>query len=122
MSRLKAVLEHISTIDLDTLPPSWAQLRAAYRLYGLAHDDYLRMHAEQRGLCSICKSPDSREAGSQRRAKQGLCVDHCHETGKVRGLICSRCNTAIGMFGNSAANMRAAAEYIDRFNKSIEQS
>jgi len=121
MSRLKAVLDHISAIDLETLPPSWAQLRAAYRLYGLAHDDYLRMHAEQRGLCSICKSPGSRETGSQRRSK-GLCVDHCHETGRVRGLICSRCNTAIGMLDNSAANMRAAAEYIDRFNQSIERS
>lgn len=113
-SRLSAVLDHCLAIDWVTQPPNVEQLNKALRLYGLAHEDYLRMHAEQRGLCAICAKPPSFEPGQIRRAKRGLCVDHCHATGNVRGLVCSNCNTAIGLMRDDSTTMRSAAEYIDR--------
>lgn len=50
--------------------------------------------------CWICSS------------KEKLCIDHCHTTGAVRGLLCSRCNTAIGYFKDSTASMEKAIEYL----------
>lgn len=43
-----------------------------------------------------------------------LCVDHCHETGEVRGLLCSKCNTAIGMFQEDINVMYRAIEYLSK--------
>lgn len=56
--------------------------------YGISIDDYDSMMAEQGGVCKICRGLDP----SGRR----LAVDHCHETGRVRGLLCPSCNTALG--------------------------
>jgi hypothetical protein len=54
--------------------------------YGIELSDYERMYSEQGGSCAICRNP-----------KELLCVDHCHTTGKVRGLICSFCNMAVAV-------------------------
>jgi hypothetical protein len=75
-----------------------------WRKYGLVAADYERMLAAQGGVCAICK----------RKGKRWLCVDHCHETQAVRGLLCDKCNTALGFFGDDADRMRAAGEYLDR--------
>jgi hypothetical protein len=67
--------------------------RAAHlrRNYGITQDEYLRMEASQGGRCAIC--------GTEDKGKwQYLHVDHCHATGKVRGLLCVKCNTALGWF------------------------
>lgn len=69
--------------------------------HGLTIEDYERLLAEQRGGCALCGSTDR------------LCVDHDHETGRVRGILCFKCNTAIGMLGDSAAGLRRAFEYLD---------
>src|SRR6185437_14192734 len=61
------------------------------RKYGVTHDDYMEMLAKQNGVCAICNLPE-------RSAKTAaLSVDHDHSTGKVRGLLCVRCNAMIGM-------------------------
>jgi hypothetical protein len=80
--------------------------RARYRLktYGLGADDYQRMLAEQNGVCAVCKLNSRRE----------LYVDHCHATRKVRGLLCNKCNTGIGMFDDDPDRMRAGAAYVER--------
>lgn len=63
--------------------------------------------AERQGYrCAACGVPDER--GS-------LHVDHCHETGKVRGLLCGNCNRAIGLFQDNPAALRAAAEYLEKY-------
>jgi len=60
--------------------------------YGLSLDDYDRMLGEQGGVCAICDQPETRR---YRGKITNLVVDHDHETGKVRGLLCSRCNVRL---------------------------
>jgi len=72
--------------------------------YGLAAQDYERILIEQNGVCAICKQ----------KAQRWLCVDHCHATQKVRGLLCDKCNTALGLLDDDSDRMRDAGAYVDR--------
>jgi len=74
-------------------------------LYGLTVEQYNEIFDQQRGECAICGK-------HQTELTKGLAVDHNHETGKVRGLLCSYCNTAIGSFKESIGTMKKAIEYI----------
>jgi hypothetical protein len=66
----------------------------------------LRLYKEQNGLCAICKR-DEDTAGT-------LCLDHCHTTGEIRGLLCTDCNLGLGRFKDSPENLKAASEYLTR--------
>lgn len=78
------------------------------RLYGITLEEYDSMLEEQEGCCAICKTlPNERK----------LHVDHCHTTGKVRQLLCSGCNTAIGALKEDPEIIRAAAAYVERHSK-----
>lgn len=63
------------------------------RSYGITVDEYDEMLREQGGRCRICRTDRPRGYGTE---KGNLYVDHCHNTGKVRGLLCSRCNLSLG--------------------------
>jgi hypothetical protein len=68
------------------------------RDFGMTPEDYGRLLEEQQGVCAVCGLPEI----SVRRGKLvPLCVDHDHQTGKVRGLLCSKCNAALGMLKES---------------------
>lgn len=74
------------------------------RRYGLTVADYERMCAAQEGRCAICARPSSTR----------LHVDHCHATGRVRGLLCYRCNHGIAkFFSEDPARLRRAADYLE---------
>ena len=75
------------------------------RLYGISLDDYDRMLKEQGEKCAICKRPRSEN-------NRNLHVDHNHATGKVRGLLCIRCNAGLGYFRESLELFDAAREYL----------
>lgn len=77
------------------------------RLYGITPDDYVTLFRAQEGACAICHKPETVEGRS-------LAVDHDHETGEVRGLLCFRCNTALGKFNDDPQLLRAAAAYLER--------
>ena len=66
---------------------------------------YERMLYLQNGKCAIC----GREDNGARR----FCVDHDHETGRIRGLLCGRCNTGLGFFEDNTEALRAALEYLE---------
>lgn len=90
-----------------------AASRRDYRLlakYGITGEEYDAMEREQDGKCAICKQPE-RRYGSHGKVKR-LAVDHCHETGKVRGLLCADCNTAIGLLGDNPERVEAARAYL----------
>jgi len=73
--------------------------------YGITLDDYNKIFANQDGRCAICNIHEQ-ESGKI------LCVDHCHDTGKVRGLLCGKCNAGIGLLGDNPENLINAANYL----------
>jgi hypothetical protein len=73
--------------------------------YGLTEQAYNEMWSEQSGRCKICNKHEQ-ELGKV------LYVDHCHNTGKVRGLLCNKCNTAIGLLFDDVDIILKAANYI----------
>ena len=76
--------------------------------YGISIEEYDRMRQEQLFSCKICgKHEDDSLHGR-------LCVDHCHSTGKVRGLLCNKCNSAIGLLNEDTNTLAAAIEYLSR--------
>lgn len=81
------------------------------RLYGLTLDAYDRMVAQQGGRCAICGSPEA--DGKWKRFH----VDHDHETGRVRALLCNGCNRGLGFFQDKPEALRAAADYLERFSE-----
>lgn len=78
--------------------------RIKYR-YGLLPLEYLALVEAHNNVCAICNEPES-----IKNAK--LSIDHCHETGKVRGLLCRNCNSALGKFKDSFDLVYKAAEYL----------
>lgn len=70
--------------------------------YDITQEDYERMYEEQGGHCKICGAK-----------KSLLYVDHCHKTGKVRGLLCSNCNTGIGQLQDNVEILRSAITYLE---------
>lgn len=82
------------------------------RKYGINSAQYDALLESQGGVCALCRKDES----VVRRAKSGresLAVDHCHETGRVRGLLCFKCNTALGVFNDDPERLRAAIAYLD---------
>ena len=72
--------------------------------YGLTQHDYDQMNEEQDGLCAICHEENVNG--------RDLYVDHNHDTGKVRGLLCSSCNTGLGFMKDNPRRLFGAAEYL----------
>ncbi len=87
-------------------------VRKVIARHGLTNRQYLDILEAQGGVCALCKQK-GRGFGAT-RSRYGLVIDHCHDTQKVRGLLCPDCNTALGRFGDDANRLRAAADYIDR--------
>lgn len=92
--------------------------RAQYRRkslksrYGLTVEGYEALHAQQRGCCAICGQPEkvSQVGGEPQR----LAVDHCHDTGAVRGLLCYSCNRTLGQIGDSVEGVMRFVRYLQR--------
>jgi hypothetical protein len=76
--------------------------------FGMTMEDYLRMVDAQGGKCVICQEVPVGGRGILRK----LAVDHCHTTGRVRGLLCGNCNTALGLFRESPDRMLSAISYL----------
>jgi hypothetical protein len=78
----------------------------------MAVDDYVKMYNDlmekQQGCCAIC---GCHQAG----LGKAFDVDHDHTTGKIRGLLCNACNTALGLMGDDPSRLRRAADYIDEY-------
>ncbi len=81
--------------------------RHLMRSYGITLADYDRILAFQGGGCALCGKPQRTEA-------LRLAVDHDHRTGRVRGILCHRCNCAIGALGDSAEKLTRVIEYFTR--------
>ena len=76
------------------------------RLYGLEKEDYAEMVKSQDNKCAICKL----------EIEGNLCVDHCHTTGKVRGLLCKLCNLVVGNAKDDIQILQNGIEYLNKYN------
>ena len=85
--------------------------RRAENLYGISPDEYQLLLETQNGRCGICGTDDP---GAGHSPYLRFVVDHDHETDEVRGLLCNRCNLAIGQFDDSADLMVSALLYLLR--------
>lgn len=72
--------------------------------YGMTMEEYDNILVEQKGVCAIC--------GGLPNKTKGLCVDHSHENGNIRGLLCGPCNKGLGMFRDNPMNLIRASEYL----------
>lgn len=74
------------------------------RLYGISAQEYSSLLERQNGFCAICK----------KKTKTKLAVDHCHKSGKVRGLLCFRCNSTLGKVEDSQELLAYFIEYLKK--------
>ena len=72
------------------------------RHYNLTVEEYAALRRKQGWRCAICK----------RKQVTSLAVDHCHVTGRIRGLLCLQCNRALGLFKDSPELLRIALVYV----------
>ena len=78
----------------------WSRIK---KLYGLTKNDFFELLRDQNSTCAICGTAINRDNAH---------VDHCHNNGQVRGLLCSKCNQAIGLLQDSEVIIKKAAEYV----------
>jgi len=84
--------------------------------YFIDDDSFKAMLKNQKGLCAICKKKESYFVKITNRTRE-LSVDHCHKTNKIRGLLCTQCNIALGKFQDSIENLYSAIEYLKLHNE-----
>ena len=97
--RKKRMRERVAKWRLDN-PESFRLSRREGHLldrYNLSLSDYTRLLELQQGVCAICKEPEFLKRNKDKSALI-LAVDHDHKTGKIRGLLCNKCNFAVGHF------------------------
>ena len=80
------------------------QLRADVGRYGLTLEQFHEWSERVDHRCEVCGEPPRRSR---------LDIDHCHDSGVVRGLLCESCNRGLGMYGDDPARLRAAADYLE---------
>lgn len=88
--------------------------RRRLRRYGLTEEEYAGLLAAQDGRCAGCRTTEP--------GVKGWCVDHCHETGRVRSLLCSPCNTALGLCREDPVILRRLARLAADFKQAREVS
>jgi hypothetical protein len=93
------------------------KVRASYlkTYYKLTWEDYLNLYEKQHGQCAICLTPIAALYQEGVNSKKDVAhVDHCHETGRVRGLLCRYCNVGIGHLKDSALLCKLASKYLEK--------
>lgn len=93
--------------------PNYTRTHHLKKAYGLTMEQYESMLVAQHGVCATCHKPETTLSHWNGNAKR-LHVDHDHVTGKVRGLLCGRCNAALGHAGDSITTLLALVQYLQR--------
>lgn len=98
-------------------PQRWEEVRRDCYLrwtFGITRDEYDKMFSRQNGTCAICRQPETvKRAGKLIH----LAVDHDHKTGKVRELVCGKCNKALGFLDEDEDRCRSMIAYIQKHNQ-----
>ena len=81
--------------------------------YGITFDEYESMLDAQGGKCGICGTKENYSGHTGYRKDWSWSVDHCHKTGKVRGLLCNNSNRALGLFKDEVNTLKSAISWLD---------
>lgn len=82
--------------------------RAFKKKYGISKEDFYDLRLKQNNKCAICKNTLENDKKSH--------MDHCHDTGKLRGVLCTTCNVGLGMFKDSLSLLKSAVTYIKKYS------
>ena len=113
-SQCSACISTASAVRWKTLPEfkqrglERSRRFSLMRNYGITLDEFNKMNATQGSKCKICDTHVNKLAGNT------LYIDHCHITGAIRGLLCSRCNSGIGMMNDNIDTVRSALRYLEQ--------
>jgi len=84
------------------------------RVFGITLAEYNELFEAQGGVCALCKKSESTKRMKKGEGRERLAVDHCHDTGRVRGLLCFKCNTAIGALGDTEEAAQNVVDYLKK--------
>jgi hypothetical protein len=87
--------------------PDKVYFASVRRRYGIGKAEFEKILAKQNHCCAVCHEP-------LKKGRGGRCVDHCHDSNDVCGILCGRCNVALGCLKHSAGIAISAAEYLNR--------
>ena len=90
-----------------------SKLKAKCKNHSITEEEFRLMNEIQKGECLICKKDNKNNKDYKKRM---LFIDHDHKTGKVRGLLCTKCNSGIGMFEDNIKLLEEAIKYL-KINK-----
>jgi hypothetical protein len=95
----------------DPLSAVTRSKRAKLRRHGLTIEKYEEMLAAQGGVCAICRQPE-KDIEARTGKVKALAVDHCHKTGRIRGLLCRACNHLLGLAQDDVELLATAYNYL----------
>lgn len=84
--------------------------------YGMTLEQYNEKLSQQEYVCKICKKPET-QTDVRFGVPYQLAVDHCHKTGKIRDLLCSKCNRTLGMVDDNIEYLEKLAQYLASHNR-----
>lgn len=82
--------------------------------YGLSEESFCRLRDETKGVCPVCLREFTYDNSGTK-----MVVDHCHDTGEVRGVLCSNCNIGLGKIGDTLESSERLVKYLRRLNVGI---
>jgi len=88
---------------------NWVTTNRRLKRRGATQELYDQLYEAQKGCCAICSEPEEKFAW--------LCIDHDHNTGRIRGLLCPNCNRGIGLLQDNSQLLKKAASYIESAKK-----
>ncbi len=104
-------------------PVARAKANRKWRLlktFGMSPEQYDEMLANQKGLCAVCNQPETLVHHLTKQTSP-LSIDHCHVSGRVRQLLCNRCNTTLGKVADDPALLRRLADYLEKHSAILAQ-
>jgi hypothetical protein len=102
-------------LNYDSERQRWINIKSTF---GITKGQYEKIEKAQGGVCAVCGQPPSGNTKNQ----QVLAIDHCHATGQIRGLLCGRCNKALGLFNDDALRLQKAIRYLNGGNADLISS
>lgn len=96
-----------------------SHIRQLKYMYGLTYEKYEDILKSQKNKCAICGCNEFEKRWTS--TKLPFAVDHCHDVGKIRGLLCDNCNVMLGHAQNNVTILKNAIKYLNKFNKWIKQ-